>query len=666
MLVCGDARRLPLGDGTVQCVVTSPPYWGLRKYAGEQELVWGGAAGCGHEWATGQRRGMSGGTASAKVQIKGAENYQIVPPSENGTCLKCGAWRGGYGLEPTVEMYVQHTVEVLREVRRVLRDDGVCFWNLGDSYSGSWGNYGGQNRGHGTQRPIPKGSAVPVEAYDGLEGWRPPTTNPGSGLKPKDLCLIPDRVALAAQADGWWVRSKIVWAKPNPMPESVTDRPTDAYEYILMLTKSARYFWDAEAVKEASNSRPEGWEHIPESKAYADSDARDWANTHQKTSNAQSSKSLHRQKGGVYSPNGRNLRNVWTFSELRHYELSDGTVCIVSEDCPVHGQRRQKGIRKTGVGDGRPAAKSRRNVGNDDGHVATLFSEPSASSPHTNEDGRLSSQDSLSLENGNEHEPENSGENRTASFRSSADGAGAQKTFDNECKGAEATSASEVAPSNLDESSDIDRSTSLNKTVSPSSEHGKHGGEILSGIECIGQLPKAGACSCQWIIPQADLANVWKFATQPFSGAHFATFPEELPRRCILAATSAKGACRFCGAPWERVTRKPQPPSEIRNRSEETKMSFHTQSCGGGQKLQDWYDENPGTTLGWRPTCECQGQYGRTVPCVVLDPFGGSGTTGRVAIELGRRPVLLDLAYAHDYAPLARKRTSEVQVGLPL
>jgi DNA modification methylase len=104
-------------------------------------------------------------------------------------------------------MYVQHTVEILREVRRVLRTDGVCFWNVGDS------------------------------------------------MREKQLCLIPDRVRIAAQADGWWVRSKIIWVKPNPMPESVRDRPTDAYEDILMLTKSDRYCWDQHATMEPTNDQ---------------------------------------------------------------------------------------------------------------------------------------------------------------------------------------------------------------------------------------------------------------------------------------------------------------------------------------------------------------------------------------------------------------------------
>ena len=126
-------------------------------------------------------------------------------------------------------------VDIFREVRRVLRDDGVLFLNLGDSYNGSQ-QTGGTNSisGHGARQP-----------HGGIMESAP-------GLKPKDLVGIPWRVALALQADGWYLRSDIIWSKPNPMPESVTDRPTKAHEYIFLLTKNSRYFWDAEAVKETT------------------------------------------------------------------------------------------------------------------------------------------------------------------------------------------------------------------------------------------------------------------------------------------------------------------------------------------------------------------------------------------------------------------------------
>lgn len=190
-LLTGDCltvlRGLP--DGIVRCCVTSPPYWGLRDY--------------GHA--------------------------------------------GQLGLEATPDAYVASMVAVFREVRRVLADDGTLWLNLGDSYAGSWGNQGRKDE-RGSQRPI-NGPMI-----QSLVGQYPQKeSNTGAvpdGFKPKDLIGIPWRVAFALQADGWYLRSDIIWAKPNPMPESVTDRPTKAHEYVFLLSKSARYFYDAQAIAE--------------------------------------------------------------------------------------------------------------------------------------------------------------------------------------------------------------------------------------------------------------------------------------------------------------------------------------------------------------------------------------------------------------------------------
>jgi DNA modification methylase len=177
-LINADARSILLADQSVQCVVTSPPYWGLRDY------------------------GVAG---------------QI-------------------GLERTPEEYVAILVGVFREVRRVLKPDGTLWLNLGDSYaSGEVGRHDQKGGSLG----IGKGFGVPRQ-YAKLE----------SGLKPKDLVGIPWRVAFALQADGWWLRSDIIWHKPNPMPESVTDRPTKAHEYLFLLTKAERYYYDVDAIRE--------------------------------------------------------------------------------------------------------------------------------------------------------------------------------------------------------------------------------------------------------------------------------------------------------------------------------------------------------------------------------------------------------------------------------
>lgn len=183
---------------SVQACITSPPYWGLRDYGVDDQL--------------------------------GLERVH-----------DCLGWATG---EPCGECYVCHTVAWAREVRPVLRDDGVLWVVIGDSYASGKGtcynpgggeNSLGQNRKALGAHPLDRGNKSELEA---------------SGLKPKDLVGIPWRVALALQADGWWLRSDVVWAKPNPMPESVTDRPTKAHEYIFLFAKSAKYYWDQDAVRE--------------------------------------------------------------------------------------------------------------------------------------------------------------------------------------------------------------------------------------------------------------------------------------------------------------------------------------------------------------------------------------------------------------------------------
>jgi len=152
---------------------------------------------------------------------------------------------GQLGLERTPEEYVANMVRVFREVRRVLRDDGVLWLNLGDSYAGSWSGNSMRPEG-GTQREGNPGFQALDDRVPKRGGFVP------AGLKPKDLVGIPWRVAFALQADGWWLRSDVVWAKSNPMPESVTDRPTKAHEYVFLLSKSERYFYDADAIADAS------------------------------------------------------------------------------------------------------------------------------------------------------------------------------------------------------------------------------------------------------------------------------------------------------------------------------------------------------------------------------------------------------------------------------
>jgi DNA modification methylase len=418
LLAQASAHRLPLRDESVQCVVTSPPYWGLRAYSGEQSFVWGGEAEHAHEWG---ERILSDRADAARTASGGATEGHGTFERGRGAFCPCGAWFGALGLEPTPDLYVEHMVEVFREVRRVLRPDGTLWLNLGDSYAA--------NRSY----QVPDSKHVDVGNSS--------VTSVPFGLKPKDLVGIPWRVAFALQADGWYLRSDIVWSKANPMPESVTDRPTKSHEYLFLLTKNERYYYDADAIREVGTSGPSD---------------------------------IRKMREGLDRYGGKSLTNADPLN---------------AANASTHiGQKR-------GVGD-----------------------------------------------------------------------------------------------------------------------------------------PDAGR----------NARTVWTIATQPYPGAHFATFPEAIPERCIKAGTAAQ-ACAVCGAPWERVTssrgKSPEyAPLAIEGSGALEERGIH-RNMGG--RYQKWLDANPTQTTGWRPTCA---HDAGTSSSVILDPFNGSGTTGRVALRLGRRYVGLDLS----------------------
>ena len=261
-IIQGDSLAVlkTLPDESVDCCITSPPYWGLRDYG-------------------------------------------VV---------------GQLGLEKTPEEYVAKMVEVFREVKRVLKKEGTLWLNLGDSYVSGKSRYSSSPQTiSGKSRNEPENNNKPDLYYHPY-------------LKDKDLCGIPWRVAFALQADGWYLRQDIIWHKPNPMPESVTDRCTKSHEYIFLLAKSQKYYFDNEAIKEpvaeVSLKRAEyGWDCDRPSTKNKDG--------------------IHTKKMGerFVNPNGRNKRSVWTITTKPFKEAHFATfpedliVPMVKAGCPKGG-----------------------------------------------------------------------------------------------------------------------------------------------------------------------------------------------------------------------------------------------------------------------------------------------------------------------------------------
>ena len=312
-LLTGDCMEQIAGlpDESIHCCVTSPPYWGLRDYG---TATWeGGNPDCDHAPAnTSKPRNarplgaFHGGTDEGNASRE---------PDMRTSC-HCGATRidRQLGLEESPEEYVAKMVDVFRAVRRVLRDDGTLWLNIGDSYAGSaCGLKDGKgssdnNTGRGD---APKFSRIA-----------------GEGIKPKDLVGIPWMLAFALRADGWYLRQDIIWHKPNPMPESVRDRCTKAHEYVFLLSNSQKYFYDYEAIKEDSISATN---NNPPTKRGSER----YASASGVNGNAQL---FTRKNDGT-----RNKRSVWTVTTKPYPEAHFATFppkliepCILA-GCPVGG-----------------------------------------------------------------------------------------------------------------------------------------------------------------------------------------------------------------------------------------------------------------------------------------------------------------------------------------
>ena len=521
-----DAREIPLPDASVHCAVTSPPYWGLRDY------------------------GLS----------------------------------AGIGLEPTLGEWVQNIVAVMREVRRVLRDDGTVWLNLGDAYAGSGKGRiadGTHSPSHGDKQGTNTGAVNGVlpKAFEGLPA--------------KQLMGQPWRVAFALQDDGWILRSAIVWHKPNPMPESVTDRPTSSYEMIFLLTKSGI---------------PQFWTHrdLPGQRTAPTPDYR-WRDA--LTGIEFTDEPDAYTKDMIPCPDCGGEGSITR--EAGQVSMFGGVPAMVKECAKCKGKGEIKRWKRSNLWQG-----------HDYFYDAEAIRQPHAT--------------------------------------------GTIERF------------------------------GKNPASSPQVKYGTEGIE-RNNVSFKESMPTG-------LIGSANARNVWTIPTQGRPDAHFATFPDELPRRCILAGTSEHGVCSECGAPWARVVESEHRPNQSDNNGKHDGTLYRTveggvsndarkrrtlgwqPTCGcnaeckihkprnpQGKALtsprQDGnsWNENEGRgfipkpkeTMGWQPTCSCAATI---VPATVLDPFVGSGTTVAVAQALGRRGVGLDLN--SEYLKIAANRIGAVPLPL--
>ena len=292
-------RLKDLEDQSINTCITSPPYWGLRDY-GTTEWE-GGDENCDHVEPR-QIRGKNSEKQSTNNHGEGGSAWKI--------CQKCGAVRkdSQLGLEETPEEFVENLVEVFREVKRVLKDSGTVWLNLGDSYASS-GEVGKKDK----------------QKYGGISKVEHLHSGGVKGLPPKNLVGIPWRVAFALQQDGWYLRQDIIWHKPNPMPESVQDRCTKSHEYIFLLSKSPKYYFDNEAIKED---------------AVSDKDLGILRSRKQAELNHPSI--IKRQEIGIDSTNAgdgkKNKRSVWTVTTKPFKEAHFATFPVdLIEPCVLAG-----------------------------------------------------------------------------------------------------------------------------------------------------------------------------------------------------------------------------------------------------------------------------------------------------------------------------------------
>lgn len=550
-ILVGDAltRLRELPEASVQCCVTSPPYWGLRDY----------------------------GVA------------------------------GQLGLEKTPSEYVANMVAVFEEVRRVLRPDGTLFCNVGDSYcaggAGGGGNNKGNEHGQGVIANRPHRSYRRDKADVG--GVR---HKAAPALKPKDMVGIPWLLAFALRDAGWWLRSEIIWGKKSPMPESVRDRPTKAHEQVFLFVKGQ---WKSRVV--AFSNLASEFVHFCNDGRFQPSNT--WpakvcirlASSILNLSERKQALSLPPFYSEVWKHGARGGDSDFVRSLPIEYWPAVWASRLFASHCSTEEFLEQLNRLLVALPDRNDLLKS-------------WCSPEFGLSPSVNSNGETS----IAIHDASEICKVDFSHNQIVVSTPTT----CKYFYDQEAERVPAVSAGETVKVNGSDG----REVAVPGMYSYWTDHRARDGVTV-----------------------ANKRNLWTYWTdlspEPFPEAHFATFPPDLPRRCIRLGTSERGCCAACGAPWERVV---EPVGKYAEALDGPTWSSgglergHAKPAGAARLTKET------TTTGWSPGCDCNSE---TIGCLVLDPFAGAGTTIMVARRLGCRAIGIELN--ESYAAMARKRILE-------
>ncbi|KKM27101.1 hypothetical protein LCGC14_1578090 [marine sediment metagenome] len=325
-IIQGDAlqqlKELP--EKSINMCMTSPPYWALRDYGTDVETIWDGEEDCEHDWNS-ETKVWHGDRGKGKHKEVFTDLKE--QKSEHHFCSKCNAWKGQLGLEPTFDLYIKHLCDIFDEVKRVLRDDGTCWINLGDTYNA------GRSGGHAGGKKVFGDNENNLEAYPKQSGVNV------DGIKAKSLVMIPFRFAIEMVNRGWILRNTIIWHKRNCMPSSVKDRFTVDFEYLFFFTKNKKYYFETQYEPHTTKeNRPDGI--VREREFGYDTKYPEVRGFKTKPNLKQPQTSQKHGQDINYDEQGRNKRTVWSinprpFSEA-HFAVYPEELCEtpIKAGCP--------------------------------------------------------------------------------------------------------------------------------------------------------------------------------------------------------------------------------------------------------------------------------------------------------------------------------------------